>query len=65
MDELRKRFHGSELPRNRHGLFWGLLLAAIGGFWLLSSIGYSQEPARIVLPGLVIAWGLARLVSRD
>jgi hypothetical protein len=65
MEELRKRFHGAEVVRKGHGLFWGLILAALGGFWLLHSIGYTQEPARIVLPGLVIAWGLATLVNRS
>jgi hypothetical protein len=45
-------------------LFVGLILVAVGGFWLLSSIGYVQEPARIVLPALVIAGGLASMLNR-
>ncbi len=64
MDELRNRWHAGEGERRGRGLWWGLLLAAIGGFWLLSSIGYVEEPARIVLPGLVIAGGLASMLNR-
>jgi hypothetical protein len=64
MDELRDRFHAGVRERHGRGLFVGLILVAIGGFWLLSSIGYVQEPARVVLPALVIAGGLASMFNR-
>jgi apolipoprotein N-acyltransferase len=47
-----------------HGLFWGLVLAAVGGFWLVSNLGNVAEPARIVIPGLIILWGAATLFTR-
>ena len=46
-----------------HGMFWGLVLAAIGGFWLVNSLGYVTEPARIVIPGLILLLGIATLVK--
>lgn len=64
MNELRDRLHAGAGGRHGRGLFVGLIVAAIGGFWLLSSIGYVQEPARIVLPALVIAGGLTSVLNR-
>ncbi len=46
------------------GLFWGLTLVAIGSFWLLGNFEIVPEPAKIVIPGLVILWGIATLVRR-
>ena len=54
------RFSG----RGRHGLFWGLILVAVGGFWLMGSLEIVPEPAKIVIPGLVILWGIATIFIR-
>jgi hypothetical protein len=50
--------------RRNRGFFWGLLLVAIGGFSLLGNMEIVPEPARIILPSLVILWGIASLFSR-
>ena len=50
--------------RRGRGLIWGLTLVAIGGFWLLGFMELVPEPTRIVLPGLVILWGVATLFTR-
>jgi apolipoprotein N-acyltransferase len=50
--------------RRGRGLFWGLTLVAIGGFWLLGSFEIVPEPAKVVLPSLVILWGVATLFTR-
>ena len=46
-----------------HGTIWGLVFAAVGGFWLLSSLGNVAEPARIVIPGLILLLGVATLIK--
>jgi apolipoprotein N-acyltransferase len=46
-----------------HSTFWGLVLAVIGGFWLVSNLGNVAEPARIVIPGLIILMGVAMLIK--
>ena len=46
-----------------HGMFWGIILAAVGGFWLFSSLGTVAEPARIVIPGLILLLGAATLIN--
>lgn len=46
------------------GLFWGLTLVAIGSFWLLGSLEIVPEPAKVILPGLVILWGVASIFTR-
>lgn len=50
---------------HRRGYWWGLILVAIGGFWLLGNMDIVPEPARIVLPSLVIIWGIATLFTRQ
>jgi hypothetical protein len=44
-------------------MFWGIILTAVGGFWLLSSLGTVAEPARIVIPGLILLLGAATLIK--
>jgi len=46
------------------GLFWGLTLVALGCFWLSGSLEIVPEPAKVVVPGLVILWGIATLFTR-
>lgn len=55
----RRLGHGSG-----RGLFWGMILVAIGSFWLLGNLEVVPEPATIVLPGLVILWGIASVFTR-
>jgi hypothetical protein len=50
--------------RQGRGTFWGLALLALGGFWLVSNLDLVPEPAKIVLPALVITWGIAVLFTR-
>jgi hypothetical protein len=50
--------------RNR-GLILGLFLVGAGAFWLLGNLELVAEPARFVIPGLVILWGIAILFKRD
>ena len=50
--------------RRGRGLFWGLTLVAIGGFWLVGNLEIVPEPAKIVIPGLVILWGIATIFNR-
>ena len=47
--------------RRGRGLIWGLALVAGGAFWLAGNLDLISEPASIVLPGLVILWGIATL----
>ncbi len=50
--------------RRGRGLFWGLTLVAIGSFWLLGSLEIVPEPAKVVVPGLVILWGIATMFTQ-
>ena len=64
MNEGRNLWRRRFGERQHGGLFWGLLLVAIGGFWLLGNMEIVPEPARIILPSLVILWGIATLFTR-
>ena len=64
MNEKRNHWRTRFGERRNRGLFWGLLLVAIGGFWLLGNLDLVPEPARIILPSLVILWGIATLFIR-
>lgn len=64
MNEIKETWRERAGERRGRGLFWGLTLVAVGGFWLLGSLELVPEPARIVLPGLVILWGIATLFTR-
>ncbi|UCD41420.1 MAG: hypothetical protein JSV69_12720 [Chloroflexota bacterium] len=64
MNEKRNLWRTRFGERRNRGLFWGLLLVAIGGFWLLGNLDLVPEPARIILPSLVILWGIATLFIR-
>jgi hypothetical protein len=64
MNEKRSLWRTRFGERGYRGLFWGLLLVAIGGFWLLGNVEIVPEPARIILPSLVILWGVATLFTR-
>ena len=64
MNETRNLWHARIGERRNRGLVWGLLLVSIGGFWLLGSMEIVPEPARIVLPSLLILWGIATLFTR-
>ena len=64
MNENRNLWRTRFSERGNRGLFWGLLLVAIGGFWLLGNLEIVPEPARIILPSLVILWGVATLFTR-
>ena len=63
MNEHKIWFRRIGAHRGR-GLFWGLTLVAVGSFWLLGGLGIVPEPAKIVVPGLVILWGIATLFTR-
>lgn len=56
MDEKINLWQTRFGERRNRGLFWGLLLVAIGGFWLMGNMEIVPEPARIILPSLVILW---------
>lgn len=64
MNESRNLWRSRFGERRNRGLFWGLPLVAIGGFWLLGNMDIVPEPARIILPSLVILWGVAPLFTR-
>ena len=64
MNEGRNIWGSRFLERQHRGLFWGLLLVAIGGFWLLGNLEIVPEPTRIILSSLVILWGIATLFTR-
>jgi hypothetical protein len=64
MNEQRNRWRTRFGERPHRGLFWGILLVAIGGFWLLGNMEIVTEPARIILPSLVILWGTATPFTR-
>ena len=64
MNESRNLWRSRFGERRNRGLFWGLLLVANGGFWLLGNMDIVPEPARIILPSLVILWGVATLFTR-
>lgn len=52
-------------PTGRWGaIFWGWALAAVGGVWLLSNLGVITEDWwEVVIPILIIGWGVATLLS--
>ena len=64
MNESRNLWRSRFGEKRNRGLFWGLRLVAIGGFWLLGNMDIVPEPARIILPSLVILWGVATLFTR-
>jgi hypothetical protein len=64
MNEVRKSWRTRFGDGHGRGLFWGLFLVAFGGFWLLGNLDLVSEPAKIVLPSVVILWGLATLFTR-
>ena len=64
MDKEHPVTHRRFGTRQGRGLIWGLALVTVGGFWLLGSTEAVPEPARIVVPGLVILWGVATLFAR-
>ena len=64
MNEKRNLWRTRFGERRNQGHFWGLLLVGIGGFWLLGNMDIVPEPARIILPSLVILWGVAPLFPR-
>ena len=41
--------------------FWGLTLVAVGGFWLVSNLHIVPEPAKVVVPALIVLWGIVAL----
>jgi len=65
MDEEKKvwQLRFSEGRGRDH--WWGSILVALGGFWLLGNRDIVPEPVRIVLPSLVILWGIATLFTRQ
>lgn len=63
MNEKRNPLRTRLGERQHRGLFWGTLLVAIGGFWLLGNMEIVPEPARIILPSLVMLWGFATLFT--
>jgi hypothetical protein len=63
MDKNNARHQRIGTRRGR-GLFWGLTLVATGSFWLLGNLEIVPEPARIVIPGLIILWGIATMFTR-
>lgn len=63
MNKEKVSYKWSGAGRGR-GLFWGLTLVAIGSFWLLGSLEIVPEPAKVIVPGLVILWGLATIFTR-
>lgn len=65
MNEKKKVWQLRFGEEHRRGLWWGLILVAIGGFWLFGNMDIVPEPARIVLPSLVIIWGIATLFTRQ
>lgn len=50
--------------RHRRGHFWGLALAAAGGFWLLVNLEVVPAPGKLLLPGILLLWGLAEMFNR-
>ena len=67
--ELREReihyvYGGCCAPIGRQGVsFWGVALVAIGAIALLSNLAlFNLDIGGIVLPGLLLAWGLAILL---
>jgi hypothetical protein len=64
MNEQKKFWQRRFREGYGHGLLWGLLLVASGGFWLLGNLDVVPEPARIIFPSLVILWGFATLFTR-
>ena len=61
--------HGRRSRRNGGRTLLGLLLAGSGGFWLISNLPtdfalLSENPARLVLPALVILVGLAAIFTK-
>ena len=64
MNEEKKVWYRRFREGHGRGLIWGLLLVAFGGFWLLGNLEIVPEPARIILPSLVILWGIATLFTR-
>ena len=64
MNDLRKSWQTRFGESRGRGILWGLLLVTFGGFWLLDNLDLVPEPARIVLPSVVILWGIATLFTR-
>lgn len=69
--ELRERevyyvYGGCCAPIGRQGVsFWGVALVAIGALALLSNLTFfNLDIGGIVLPGLLLAWGIAILLPR-
>lgn len=62
----RRREYGSSTDvLTRHGgVFWGIVLILVGVIWLLGSMGYITLGMDIVLPLLVILFGVWMLVKR-
>jgi hypothetical protein len=44
-------------------LFWGLVFLLGGGLWRLSMSGWFELSWRVLLPGALIVFGLALLIS--
>lgn len=64
MNDLRKSWRTRFGESHGRGLIWGLLLVTIGGFWLLGNLDLVPESTRVVLPSVVILWGIATLFTR-
>ncbi|OGF52884.1 MAG: hypothetical protein A2Z21_04305 [Candidatus Fraserbacteria bacterium RBG_16_55_9] len=44
-------------------LFWGLVFVLVGGLWRLSLMGWFELSWRLMLPGLLIVFGLSLIIS--
>lgn len=64
MNEAKKTWQQRYRNGRGRGLFWGLALVALGGFWFVSNLNLVPEPAKVVIPALVILWGVATIFTR-
>jgi hypothetical protein len=65
----REERRGLGWRERRGGTLWGLLLAAIGGFWLTNNltnnaVSIAENPGRVVFPALVILLGVAAMFAK-
>ena len=65
----KEKRRGLGWRERRGGALLGLLVAAIGGFWLTNNltnnvVSIAENPGRVVFPALVILLGVAAILAR-